>query len=57
MLATDSGVENQSVIVDHLATVDSSLATMREFLPLRTTARLWFYSRISTFDVIAMDGA
>jgi hypothetical protein len=56
MLATDSGVENQSVIVDRLATVDSSLATMREFLPLRTTASLWFYSRISTFDVIAMDG-
>jgi hypothetical protein len=45
MLATDSGVENQSVIIDGLATVDSPLATIREFLPLRMTARLWFYSR------------
>ncbi len=60
MLATDSGVENQSVIIDRLATVDSSLAAIREFLPPRTTARLWFYSRkvsISTFEVIGMDGA
>ena len=41
----NTGVEIKSVIVYLLATVDSYLATINEFLPLRLMDRLWFYSR------------
>ena len=38
----NTGVEIKSVIVYLLATVNSYLATINEFLPLRLMDRLWF---------------